>query len=117
MRQIEAGGSAARLVPTLVVNVCIFTLLLIEVTLIVSRSRPVAKAPGVKPRLSALVGTWLIYLVVLLPVRVDLPAPMYYVSAVLADAGRPGIHIRGDAPRPLVQPHGRGAPADRRWAV
>jgi hypothetical protein len=87
VRQIEAGGSAARLVPTLVVNVCIFTLLLIEVTLIVSRSRPVAKAPGVKPRLSALVGTWLIYLVVLLPVRVDLPAPMYYVSAVLATLG------------------------------
>jgi protein-S-isoprenylcysteine O-methyltransferase Ste14 len=87
VRLIEAGGSAARLVPTLVVNVCIFTLLLIEVTLIVSRSRPVAKAPGVKPRLSALVGTWLIYLVVLLPVRVDLPAPMYYVSAVLATLG------------------------------
>jgi len=87
LRQLEAGGTAARFVPTLVVNGCVFLLLLIESTLIVRRSRAVAKAPGVGARVCALMGTWLIFLVVFLPLRTDLPAFMSILAAALSIAG------------------------------
>jgi protein-S-isoprenylcysteine O-methyltransferase Ste14 len=86
-RQLAAGGTVPRLLPTLVVNVCVFVLLLIETTLIACRTRAVAKAPGVKARASALVGTWLIFLVVFLPLRTDLPQPVYILAAVLSAGG------------------------------
>lgn len=87
LRQLAAGGNAARLVPTLAVNICIVVLLLIEATLIVSRSRAVAKAPGIRSRMTALDGTWLIFLVVFLPIRVDLPISIYILAAVLGTLG------------------------------
>jgi protein-S-isoprenylcysteine O-methyltransferase Ste14 len=86
-RQLAAGGTVPRLLPTLVVNVCVVALLLIETTLIVCRTRAVAKTPGVKARASALVGTWLIFLVVFLPLRPDLPQPIYILAALLATGG------------------------------
>jgi protein-S-isoprenylcysteine O-methyltransferase Ste14 len=87
VRQLAAGGMALRLVPTLAVNVCLLVLLLIEATLVVSRSRAVAKAPGIRSRVTALIGTWIIFLVVFLPVRVDLPISLYMLAAVLCIAG------------------------------
>jgi protein-S-isoprenylcysteine O-methyltransferase Ste14 len=87
VRQLAAGGNAARLVPTLAVNICLLVLLLIEATLIVSRSRAVAKAPGIRSRTTALLGTWLIFLVVFLPIRVDLPLSTYILAAVLSIVG------------------------------
>jgi hypothetical protein len=73
VRQLAAGGNAARLVATLAVNICLLVLLLIEATLIASRSWAVAKAPDIRSRMTALIGTWLIFVVVFLLIRVDLP--------------------------------------------
>ncbi len=86
-RQAAATEQYARLIPTVIVNVCVFMLLLIEITLIVSRRRAIAKAGGVSPRVAALAGTWLIFLIVLLPLRVDLPTPMYVLAALLSTLG------------------------------
>ena len=86
-QQLAAGGAAPRLLATLVVNVCVFVLLLIETTLIVCRTRAVSKARGVKARVSALVGTWLIFLVVFLPLRTDLPQAIYILAAALGAGG------------------------------
>ena len=87
LRQLAAAGVDARLAATLVVNVSVFVLLLIESTLIVCRPKAVAKATGFKARVSALIGTWLIFVVVLLPIRADLPAPMYVLAASLSAFG------------------------------
>ena len=87
VRQLCAGGHAARLVPTLAVNMCLLVLLLIEAALILSRSRAVAKAPGIRSRMTALLGTWLIFLVVFLPTRVNLPIPIYILAALLCVLG------------------------------
>jgi protein-S-isoprenylcysteine O-methyltransferase Ste14 len=87
VRQLAAGGDAARLIPTLAVNICLLVLLLIEATLILSRSRAVAKAPGIRSRMTALAGTWLIFLVIFLPIRVDLPTSIYILAALLSTLG------------------------------
>lgn len=87
VRQLAAGENAARLVPTLAVNICLLVLLLIEATLIVSRSRALAKAPGIRSRMTALIGTWVIFLVVFLPIRVDLPIVIYDLAALLCIVG------------------------------
>jgi protein-S-isoprenylcysteine O-methyltransferase Ste14 len=87
VRQLAAGVNAARLVPTLAVNICLLVLLLIEAMLILSRSRAVAKAPGIRARMTALIGTWLIFLVVFLPIRADLPISIYILAAVLCTVG------------------------------
>jgi len=86
-RQLASTGIDVPLGATLVVNICVFVLMLIEATLIVSRPRAIAKATGIKARVSALIGTWVIFLVVLLPIRTDLPAFMYILAAVLSAAG------------------------------
>jgi len=86
-RRLAGTGIDLRLLSTLVVNACIFVLLLLETTLIICRPRALAKAAGWKARICALAGTWLIFLVVLLPVREDLPTPLYVMAALLSTAG------------------------------
>lgn len=87
MRQLAAAGPNTSLIANLVVNVCIFVLMLIECTLIVSRPKAIAKAPGIGARATALAGTWIIFLVVLIPLRTDLPAPWHVVAAILSTIG------------------------------
>jgi protein-S-isoprenylcysteine O-methyltransferase Ste14 len=86
-RQLSLAGPNTSLIATLVVNVCIFVLMLIECTLIVGRPRAIAKAAGIGTRLTALAGSWIIFLVVLIPVRTDMPAPWYVVAATLSTVG------------------------------
>ncbi len=87
LRQLDAGGSNARLISTLVVNICIFLLMVIETTLVIGRPRAVAKASGMQARVCALAGTWIIFLLVLLPVRTDLSITAYRIAAVLTTLG------------------------------
>jgi protein-S-isoprenylcysteine O-methyltransferase Ste14 len=87
MRQLAAEGPNTSLIANLVVNVCIFVLMLIECTLIVSRPKAIAKAPGIGARVTALAGTWIIFLVVLIPLRTDLPAPWHVLAAILSTIG------------------------------
>lgn len=67
--------------------VCLFIFLLIQTVLIILRPPPVAKAAGLEPRLSALLGTWLMTFVVLLPVTDDMPPAFYFASAGLGAVG------------------------------
>jgi len=76
---VSALGAAA----TLVAQASLFVLLLVEASLILLRPPAVAKATGIQPRVSAFLGTWLMGLIVLFPVRSDLPPIWFVVSAVL----------------------------------
>lgn len=80
--EVDAGAIAA-----LVAHMCLFGLLLIETTLILARPRPVAKAAGMQARVSALLGTWLMLAVVVLPVRNDFLPFAYIFSASLGGLG------------------------------
>jgi len=86
-RRLGAVGIDVATVAALAAHVCLFLLLLIETTLIVCRPRAVARATGIQPRVSALMGTWLMLLVVLFPLRTNLPAPMYMAAAGLGTLG------------------------------
>ncbi len=68
-------------------HVCVFVFLLIQSALILLRPRPLAKAAGLQPRISALLGTWLMMGVVLLPVRYNLSSGLYLLSAALGILG------------------------------
>jgi protein-S-isoprenylcysteine O-methyltransferase Ste14 len=59
---------------------------------VILRSRPSGKASGLEPRISALVGTFLIYAVVLFPRR-DLSLPEEIVSTILTMIGNAGAVI------------------------
>jgi len=85
--RLHAPGVDTATIFALVAHVCLFLLLLIETTLIVCRPRAVAKAIGIQPRVSALLGTWLMLLVVLFPIRTDLPASLYVAAAGLGTLG------------------------------
>lgn len=87
LHQFGAVGINVRLLCTLIVNVCVFVLMVIESVLILSRPRALAKAPGVKARAWALTGTWIMFVVVLLPVRTDLPNSLYVLAATFAIVG------------------------------
>jgi protein-S-isoprenylcysteine O-methyltransferase Ste14 len=87
LRRLHAFGIDTATVFALMAHVCLFLLLLVETTLIVCRPRAIAKAIGIQPRVSALLGTWLMLLVVLFPIRTDLPAPLYVAAAGLGTLG------------------------------
>lgn len=84
---IRAAGIHTSVAAEVVAHGAVFVLLLIEATLVVARPRAIAKATGLQPRVSALLGTWLIALVLLLPVRNDLPSPLYITAAGLGALG------------------------------
>jgi protein-S-isoprenylcysteine O-methyltransferase Ste14 len=86
-RQLGAGQMDVATVAALAGQVCFFLLLLIETSLIVCRPRPIAKHKGVQARVSALLGTWLMVLVVLIPFRNDLPPSVYVAGAALGALG------------------------------
>ncbi len=71
----------------LVSHVCVFVFLLIQSALILLRPRPLSKADGLQPRISALLGTWLMMGMVLLPVRDDLSLGLYLLSAAFGISG------------------------------
>jgi protein-S-isoprenylcysteine O-methyltransferase Ste14 len=62
----------------------LFLLLITQATLIFTRPPALRKASGLQPRITALLGTWLVGLVILLPLRQDLPA---FISALAAGLG------------------------------
>ena len=83
---VRGGGAmpAPLTAARLVASACLFVLLVIQATLIFSRPMPRAKAKGVQPRLMALLGTWLIALVLAIPApEAPLPA-LDFAAAVLA---------------------------------
>jgi protein-S-isoprenylcysteine O-methyltransferase Ste14 len=66
--------------------------MLLAASTVILRSPPSGKASGLEPRISALVGTFLIYAVVLFPRR-DLSLPEEIVSTVLTTIGNVGAVI------------------------
>jgi protein-S-isoprenylcysteine O-methyltransferase Ste14 len=74
----ELGIAAA-----LLAQACLVVLFLAEASLIVLRPRAVAKSVGIQPRVSALLGTWLMGLIVLFPLRSDLQPIWSAVSSIL----------------------------------
>jgi protein-S-isoprenylcysteine O-methyltransferase Ste14 len=66
--------------------------MLLAASAVILRSPPSGKASGLEPRISALVGTFLIYAVVFLPRR-DLSLPEEIVSTVLTMIGNVGAVI------------------------
>ena len=85
--RMAASGFDTRMFCTIVVNACIFLQFLIQSTLVVCRSRALAKTGGVGARAVAMAGSWLIFAVVLLPIRVDLSTPIYVLAALVSAGG------------------------------
>jgi protein-S-isoprenylcysteine O-methyltransferase Ste14 len=75
-----ASVSALGATAALVAQACLFVLLLVEASLILLRPPAVAKSVGIQPRVSAFLGTWLMGLIVLFPVRSNLP-PIWLAAA------------------------------------
>jgi protein-S-isoprenylcysteine O-methyltransferase Ste14 len=65
----------------------LFLLLVTQATLIFARPPALCKASGLQPRITALLGTWLVGLVILLPLREDLPASIAAAAAGLGAFG------------------------------
>lgn len=83
------GFSFASLLPVtqLAAGACLFVLLLIQTTLIVTRPLPLAKAKGLQPRVSALLGTWLIAFVLLIPIPQTAPLSLNFAAAAAGALG------------------------------
>ncbi len=73
--------------PELVADLCVFALFLLEAAFVALRPMPVAKAAGLAPRLAALLGTWLMALMVVLPPRPESPPSLAIAGSVLGLAG------------------------------
>lgn len=86
-----AGIDAANIDPvhvaTLLAHIFLFGFLLLQSSLILLRPRPVTKAKGLQPRISAMLGTWLMVGVVAFPVVEDLPPSLYVLAAALSFIG------------------------------
>lgn len=83
------GFSFAALLPVmqLAAGACLFVLLVIQTTLILARPLPLAKAHGLHPRVSALLGTWLIALVLLIPIPQNSPLSFNLAAAAAGALG------------------------------
>lgn len=83
------GFSFAALLPVaqLAAGACLFVLLVIQTTLIFTRPPPLAKAQGLQPRVSALLGTWLITLVLLIPIPQTAPLSLNVAAAIAGALG------------------------------
>lgn len=86
-RRLDATTVDVGAVAALLAHLCLFSLLLIETTLILARLRPVAKAAGMQARISALLGTWLMLAIVVFPIRNDLSPFAYIFSSSLGLLG------------------------------
>jgi len=71
----------------LLVDLCTFVLFMLEASLVLLRPRPVAAATDLAPKIVALLGTWLMALLVLLPGRDYVPPAVSVVGTLLALAG------------------------------
>jgi protein-S-isoprenylcysteine O-methyltransferase Ste14 len=69
------------------VKLCIFFFFTMMATLTLVRMRPVAKAAGWQPRVTALLGTYLLYLLPFLPAQENLGIPLHLLSATLIITG------------------------------
>jgi protein-S-isoprenylcysteine O-methyltransferase Ste14 len=65
----------------------LFLLLITQATLIFARPPALRKAGGLQPRITALLGTWLVGIVILLPLREDLSAAVSLAAAALGALG------------------------------
>jgi protein-S-isoprenylcysteine O-methyltransferase Ste14 len=65
----------------------LFLLLIAQSTLILARPAAVKKAAGLQPRVTALLGTWLVGLAIVLPLRDNLPASVSLLAAGLGALG------------------------------
>jgi protein-S-isoprenylcysteine O-methyltransferase Ste14 len=68
-------------------KLCIFSFLVTMGVLTLVRMRPIAKAEGWQPRVTALLGTYLLYAMLFLPSRDDLGVGLHLLSAVLVATG------------------------------
>ena len=84
---LAANPLAPALIAQFLAGGFLFLLLVTQATLIFMRLPALRKASGVQPRIAALLGTWLIGLVILLPLRQDLPASVSAVAAGLGGIG------------------------------
>jgi protein-S-isoprenylcysteine O-methyltransferase Ste14 len=78
-----ASVSALGVAAALVAQACLFVLLLVEASLILLRPPAVAKSVGIQPRVSAFLGTWLMGLIVLFPMRDALPPIWFTIAGAL----------------------------------
>ena len=86
MREADPTLPGAVYVLNLAMRVSVIAYLVVIAATVVVRMRPMRKAPGVEPRISALVGTFLLTVVALFPRR-DLSMIAGLVSALLTLAG------------------------------
>jgi protein-S-isoprenylcysteine O-methyltransferase Ste14 len=68
-------------------KICIFFFFVTMGVLTLVRVRPIAKAEGWQPRVTALLGTYLLYAMLFLPTREDLGVGLHLLSAALVAAG------------------------------
>jgi len=68
------------------------TFLLLVSVVVISRTRPSGKASGLEPRISALIGSFLMYGIVLFPRR-DLSLPLEMISTALILVGTAGAVV------------------------
>jgi len=68
------------------------TFLLLVSVVVISRTRPSGKASGLEPRISALIGSFLMYGIVLFPRR-DLSLPLEMISTALILIGTAGAVV------------------------
>jgi protein-S-isoprenylcysteine O-methyltransferase Ste14 len=71
----------------MLVNFCGFVLFTLEAIFVTLRQRPIAQAAGLAPRALALLGTWLMALLVLLPARESVPPAISLMSVVFGLVG------------------------------
>jgi protein-S-isoprenylcysteine O-methyltransferase Ste14 len=84
---IRASGLDALGAAQLVSRVCLFAFFTLIAWLTLVRSRPLAQAAGLQPRVSALLGTYLIYGLGFLPANPHLGAGLHVLSTLLLLVG------------------------------
>jgi len=80
---IAASGPDALAVARLVSHICLFLFVTLIAGLTLLRARPLAQAAGLQPRLSALLGCYLVYGLVFLPPNAQLGVGLHVLSAAL----------------------------------
>ncbi|MBV9521696.1 MAG: isoprenylcysteine carboxylmethyltransferase family protein [Alphaproteobacteria bacterium] len=87
LHHAQIFGWDAATATQLVAKSCLFLFVVMIAAITLARARPVARTRGVLPRLSAMLGTYLLYGLALLPMRSDLALGWHILSAALLLAG------------------------------
>jgi len=92
LTQMELAPIDAVYVTHVAMRLSTIVFLLLVATVVILRTRPSMKASGIRPRISALFGSFLTYVIVLFPRR-DLSLPLEMASTVLILVGTTGAVI------------------------